>query len=168
MSILKPRPIIPLLIKPIVPAWVLVAVIATQIVIMNVGDRNEATCELLFQRPHYSTSLQEKVKIDAVKLNITSSCTANQLHTDLVATISSISGGEIKILNKSGVIRQDASKDDPTRAHFLEFWAPCKRGGVVKYIGNAYGEVTLRSGEVVPVSDSMDKSLAVLCQPRAK
>jgi hypothetical protein len=168
MSIIKPRPIIPLLIKPIVPAWVLVAVIATQIVIMNVGDRNEASCELLFQRPHYSTSLQERVKIDAVKLNITSSCTENQLHTDLVATISSISGSEIKILNKSGLIRQDASREDQTKAHFLEFWAPCKRGGLVNYMGSAYGEVTLRSGEVIPVSDSMDKSLAVLCQPRAK
>jgi hypothetical protein len=168
MSLPKPRPLIPILIKPVVPAWVLIAVIATQVVIMNVGNRNETSCELLFQRPHYSTSLQEKVKIDAVKLNITSSCTENQLHTDLVATISSTSGSELKILNKSGVIRQDASREDPTKAHFLEFWAPCKRGGVVNYIGNAYGEVTLRSGKVVPVSNSMDKSLAVLCRPRAK
>ena len=164
----NPKPLIPLITKPVVPVWVLAAVIAVQIVVGNATKPNEPSCELLFQRIHYSTSLQERVKVDAVKLNITSSCTESQLHTDLTASISSFSGSETKILSKSGVIRQDANRDDPTKAHFLEFWAPCKRGAVTNYLGDAFGEVTLRSGKVIPVSKTMVKFLAVLCQPKAK
>lgn len=167
----SPRPTLPkfpLIVKPVVPVWVLAAVIEVQIVVVNATKPNEPSCELIIQKPHFSTSLMENSKTDAVKLNITSSCTENQVHTDLIATISTVSSGVQKVVFRSSVIRRDSSKEDQTKAHFLEFWVPCKRGTVSNYIGGAKGEVLLQSGKSVPISGSLKKSLAVLCEPKAK
>ena len=142
MSITLPKPdkLIPTIIKSRVPGWVLVAAVVAQFAI------NQAT----------------------IKFNITSKCTENQTHTELIVTISTVSKGGQENQFRSNLVQQDASKKDRTQAHFLEFWVPCKRGNFMNYISNARGYVLLQSGKRVSVSNSIDKPLAILCEPKAK
>ena len=142
MSITLPKPdkLIPTIIKSRVPGWVLMAAVVAQFAI------NQAT----------------------IKFNITSKCTENQTHTELIVTISTVSKGGQENQFRSNLVQQDASKKDRTQAHFLEFWVPCKRGNFMNYISNARGYVLLQSGKRVSVSNSIDKPLAILCEPKAK
>jgi hypothetical protein len=170
MSITLPKPdkLIPTIIKSRVPGWVLVAAVVAQFAINQATQPHEPSCELIYEYPHYSTSLQESFKQDAIKFNITSKCTENQTYTELIVTISKVSKGGQEIQFKSNLVQQDASKKDPTQAYFLEFWVPCKRGNFMNYISNAHGNVLLQSGRRVSVSNSIDKPLAILCEPKAK
>jgi hypothetical protein len=145
-----------------------VAAVVAQFAINQATQPHEPSCELIYEYPHYSTSLQEAFKQDAIKFNITSKCTENQTHTELIVTISTVSKGGQENQFRSNLVQQDASKKDRTQAHFLEFWVPCKRGNFMNYISNARGYVLLQSGKRVSVSNSIDKPLAILCEPKAK
>ncbi|MEY4970373.1 MAG: hypothetical protein RLZZ277_604 [Actinomycetota bacterium] len=164
----KPINLIPKLVQAKVPVWLVAAIVAVDIVVVQVGQSHEPNCELTYQSPHYSTSVQESLRQDAIKFNLTSNCTENQTHTELKITISSVDEGLEKVLLKSNLVQQDASKKDRTKAHFLEFWVLCKRGGTEKYLSNAHGSVLLQSGKRISVSNSIDKPLAILCEPKAK
>lgn len=164
----KPDTIISTIVKSRVPGWVLVAAVVAQFEINQATQPQEPTCELTYEHPHYSTSLQESLSEDAIKFNITSKCTENQTHTELMVTISTVSKGGQEIKFKSNLVQQDASKKDRTEAHFLEFWVPCKRGKFMNYVSNAHGNVLLQSGKRISVSNSIDKPLAILCDPKAK
>lgn len=164
----KPANLISKLVRAKVPAWLLAAIVVVDLVAVQVGAQNEPTCELLYQLPHYSTSIQEKIQLDAIKFNISSSCSENQSHTELKVSISSVSAGLPNVLFTSSLVRQDASKKDRTKAHFLEFWVPCTRGKVVAYLSDSKGSALLQSGKRIPVSKSIEKPLAIRCQPKAK
>ena len=165
----SPAPkLIPRLVQAKVPVWIIAAVVAVDIVVVQVGHTNDPSCELIYHSPHYSTSVQESLRQDAIKFNISSSCTEKQTYTELKVTISSISNPTQTVLLNSPLIQQDASKKDRTQAHFLEFWVPCKRGKYVRYLSNAHGSVVLESGKRISVSKSIDKPLAILCEPKAK
>lgn len=164
----SPTTLIPKLVRAKVPVWLVAAIVVADIVAVQVGKQNEPACVLIYQTPHYSTSVQEKDQRDAIKFNVTSSCTENQAHTDLKVTISSVSGGVQKLMLNSPIVRQAASKKDRRMAHFLEFWVPCTRGQVMNYLSNAQGNVLLQSGKRIPVSKSIEKPVAVRCEPKAK
>lgn len=164
----KPEKIISTIVKSRVPGWVLVAAVVAQFAINQATQPVEPSCELKYEHPHYSTSLQESIGEDAIKFNITSKCTENQTHTQLMVTIGTVSKGWQEILLTSDLVQQDASKKNRTEAHFLEFWVPCKRGKFMNYISSASGNVLLQSGKRVSVSKSIDNPLAILCEPKAK
>lgn len=164
----KPINLIPKLIQAKVPVWLVAAIVAVDIVVVQVGKPNEPACELEYQTPHHSTSIQENDQRDAIKFNITSSCTENQTRTELKVTISSVSGGVQKLILNSPLVSQAASKKDRRKAHFLEFWVLCMRGQVTNYLSNSQGDVLLQSGKRIPVSKSIEKPVAVRCEPKAK
>ncbi len=83
---------------------------------------------------------------------------------DLIYLNQSIPFGDV---NNSPQARHDYFKHR-TEAHFLEFWVPCKRGKFMNYLSNAHGNVLLQSGKRISVSNSIDKPLAILCDPKAK
>jgi hypothetical protein len=168
LTIPKPDRIISTIVKSRVPGWVLVAAVVAQFAINQATQPDEPSCELKYEHPHYSTSLQESIGEDAIKFNITSKCTENQIHTELMITISTVSKGGQEIKFKSNLVQQDASKKDRTQAHFLEFWVPCKRGKFMSYVSHADGNVLLQTGKRMPVFNSIDKPLAILCEPKAK
>ncbi len=85
-----------------------------------------------------------------------------------MVTIGTVSKGLQEILLTSDLVQQDASKKDRTQAHFLEFWVPCKRGNFMNYISSASGNVLLQNGRRISVSNSINKPLAILCEPKAK
>jgi hypothetical protein len=63
---------------PKVPSLLVVGLLAAQFLILQITHNPEPNCTLNIERPHYSTSLSEIQNIDAIKLNITSTCNVSQ------------------------------------------------------------------------------------------
>jgi hypothetical protein len=168
MSLLKPRPLIPILIKPVIPAWVLIGAMAAQYAITTMGRPEDISCFLKLERIHHSTSVNEKNGKDAVKLNITSECSQEQIQTQLTSGIYSIRNGKEILIYNSNPTNQLANKNDRRKAYFLDFWVECKKGATEMYRGSAAGVVTLKDGKKLSVSGNTGKYLAVICESKAK
>lgn len=168
MFLPRPAPILPKLIKARVPVWVLAAVIIAQAAINTVGKPDEPMCSLKLERLHHSTSVNEKTGKDAIKLNITSECTSEQLKTQLTVEIFTLRNGrEVSIYTSDPAI-QIADKKNRKKAIFLDFWVECIPGRTELYRGIANGIATLQDGRNIPVSGNTGNYLAVKCQSKAK
>ena len=75
---------------PKVPSLLVVGLLAAQFFVLQFGNTPEPSCTLNVERPHLSTSLKEAQNFDAIKLNITSKCTAHQRFTRVTARIQTI------------------------------------------------------------------------------
>lgn len=168
MFLPRPAPILPKLIKARVPVWVLAAVIIAQAAINTVGKPDEPMCSLKLERLHHSTSVNEKTGKDAIKLNITTECTSEQLKTQLTVEILTLRNGrEVSIYTSDPAI-QIADKKNRKKAIFLDFWVECIPGRTELYRGIANGIATLQDGRNIPVSGNTGNYLAVKCQSKAK
>lgn len=168
MFLPRPAPILPKLIKARVPVWVLAAAIVAQAAINTVGKPDEPMCSLKLERLHHSTSVNEKTGKDAIKLNITSECTSEQLKTQLTVEIFTLRNGrEVSIYTSDPAI-QIADKKDRKKAIFLDFWVECIPGRTELYRGIADGIATLQDGRNIHVSGNTGNYLAVKCQSKAK
>jgi len=87
MPITIPKPI---LLMPKVPSLLVVGLLAAQFLILQITHNPEPNCTLNIERPDYSTSLSEIQNVDAIKLNITSTCNVSQKYTQLSADIQKI------------------------------------------------------------------------------
>ena len=168
MSLQKPHPLYSILIKPVVPAWLLIAAMAAQYAITTIGGPEDISCFLKLERIHHSTSVNERNGKDALKLNITSECTQEQIQTQLSSRIYSIRNGKEILIYKSNQTIQFANKRDKRKAYFLDFWIECKKGATEMYRGSAEGVVSLKDGKRLSVSGNTGKYLAVICESKAK
>ena len=164
----KPPKLIPILTKPAVPVWVLIAAIAAQYAITTIGSLEDASCFLNIERIHHSTSVNERRGKDAIKLNITSECSQEQIQTQLTSRIYSIRNGKEILIYNSNPTNQLADKKDRRKAYFLDFWVECTKGAKELYRGSADGVVSLRGGKKLFVSGNTGKYLAVMCESKAK
>lgn len=168
MSLTIPKPLIPIFTKPMTPPWVLALIIASQLVFSQTGNDPRPTCHLKFERIHHSTSVNERNGKDAIKLNVTSECTQEQIQTQLTSRIYSIRNGKEILIYSSNPINQLADKRDRRKAYFLDFWVECKKGAIEMYRGNAEGVASLKDGSKLSVSGDTKKYLAVKCESKAK
>jgi hypothetical protein len=76
-----------ILLTPKVPSIAVVGLMLAQFVVFNIVNSPEPTCTLRVERPHHSTSIKETQNFDAIKLNITSKCSAPQEYTRITARI---------------------------------------------------------------------------------
>ncbi len=164
----NPKPLIPLIIKARVPGWLLVAAIVAQYAITAAKRPEEPSCLLNLERVHHSTSVNERVGKDAVKLNITSECTQEQIQTQLSTKIFSLRNGKEVTIYHSDPTVQFADKRDGRKAYFLDFWVECKRGSVEMYRGSAEGIALLKNNWQLQVSGNTGNYLAVKCESKAK
>jgi hypothetical protein len=117
MSITIPKPLIPVLVKPVVPAWVLIAIISAQIAVNVIVENPEPQCNLVVHYPHYSRSMERDRGLDAIKVNITSKCNVPQDYTEISASIKSNVNGLLSI-HKFDRTREPADSEDATTAYF--------------------------------------------------
>jgi hypothetical protein len=123
----------------------------------------EPTCTLKVDRPHHSTSIKEKHNIDAIKLNITSECTADQKYSRINARIEKLENNrEVTIRNFTPRIAEPTSKS-PRKVFFRNLFAECKLGVGTAYKGVAEGYVILKNGKKVNVTASSGKYEVVNC-----
>jgi len=107
--------------------------------------------------------LSEIQNIDAIKLNITSSCNVSQKYTQLSADIQKIQNNrEITAYSFENQRRSSTTKT-PNVATFKDLFAPCKRAISGSYRGIAQGYVYLESGKKVAVKGDSGKFVAAGC-----
>jgi len=87
MPITIPKPI---LLMPKVPGVLVIGLLAAQFLLFQSGNGPDPKCTLRVEQPHYSTSLKENQNVDAIKLNITSTCNVPQSYTKVNASIQKI------------------------------------------------------------------------------
>ena len=160
MPITIPKPI---LLMPKVPSVVVVGLLAAQFLLFQIGHSPEPKCTLKVEIPYYSTSLKETRNIDAIKLNITSTCNVPQKYTEIDSTIQKIDGSSQMTAYDFGSVRQRSLKNYPEVAEFRNLYAPCHLGISVPYSGLAKGFVYLKNGEKYPVEGSSGEFKAAKC-----
>ncbi len=167
MFLPSPKPLIPILVKPVLPAWVLVAALAAQYAIIAIGSPPKPDCTLKVHYPHYSTSMDRRESVDSIKVNITSECTAPQAFTEITAQITEVVNGvTADYLFES--VRQNADPENSHNASFKNLWKACTKGSESLYIGSAHGFVRLKSGEEIKVSNSSGKYHPENCRIKTK
>ena len=151
------------LLSPKVPSIAVVGLLAAQFLILqNIGG-TEPKCTLKVERPHYSTSLSEDQNIDAIKLNITSTCNVSQKYTQLNASIHQIQNNREVTAYSFVNERRNSTIKLPNVASFKELYGQCLKGISASYHGTAKGYVYLENGKKLAVKGDSGKFVAAGC-----
>jgi len=151
------------LLTPKIPSIAVVGLLAAQFLILQSIGGTEPMCTLKVERPHYSTSLSEDQNIDAIKLNITSTCNVSQKYTQLNAALQKIQNNrEITAFSFVNESRNSSAKT-PNVASFKNLFAPCLKGVSTSYRGIAQGYVYLENGKKLAVKGDSGKFVAAGC-----
>ena len=151
------------LLSPKVPSIAVVGLLAAQFLILqNIGG-TESKCTLKVEKPHYSTSLSEDQNIDAIKLNITSTCNVSQKYTQLNASIQKIQDNREITASSFVNERRNSTAKLPNVASFKELYVRCLKGVSASYRGIATGYVYLEGGRKLAVKGDSGKFVAAGC-----
>lgn len=164
MSITFPKPN---LLGPKVPGVIVIGLMVAQYILFGSGSNPEPKCTLNVERPHYSTYLNEYKNLDAVKLNIRSTCNYPQEYTELNSQIETIINHEQLTIYKFGLNRA-VPHENPNVVVFSNLFTRCQKAKSAIYSGTAFGKVRLKNGVLLDVSGKSDKFTRVYCQIIAK
>lgn len=157
-----------ILLTPKVPSIAVVGLMLAQFVVFNIVNSPEPTCTLRVERPHHSTSMKELQDVDAIKLNITSECTAPQKFTRVTARIQKLNNDrEVTVSNFVARIADPISKSRRI-AEYRNLFALCQFGVDTAYKGFAKGFVILESGKKIEVSGDSGKYEVAECSISAQ
>jgi hypothetical protein len=165
MPITIPKPI---LLMPKVPSLAVVGLLAAQFFVLQFANNPEPTCSLVVERPHHSTSMKENLNIDAIKLNITSNCTAPQKFTRVTARLQKLSDNREVTVSKFVARIADAAPRSRKTAEFRNLFTPCQFGVDTAYKGVAEGYVILESGKRINVAGNSGKYEVAKCSISAQ
>lgn len=152
-----------LLLAPKIPSLAVVGLLAAQFLILQGIGETEPKCTLKVERPHYSTSLSEDQDIDAIKLNITSTCNVSQKYTQLNASIQKIENDREITAYSFANERRNSTAKSPNVASFKELYGQCLKGVSASYRGTAQGHVFLENGKRLAVKGDSGKFVAAGC-----
>jgi hypothetical protein len=152
-----------LLLVPKIPGIALVGLLALQFLILQNLDSPEPKCALNIERPHYSTSLSEDQDLDAIKLNIASTCNVPQRYTQVTAYIQKIQNNREVTAYSFENRRRSSTVKTPNVVSFKDLFAACQKGSPTSYRGVAKGYVYLESGKKLTVKGDSGKFVAVGC-----
>lgn len=154
MAITIPKSI---LTTPKFPSIAVIGLMVAQLVVINIVNNPEPTCILKVERPHHSTSMKELQNLDAIKLNITSDCTAPQKFTRVTARIQILNNDREVTVSKFVARMADPLPKSRRTASFRNLFALCQLGIDAAYIGVAEGYVILESGKRIDVAGDSGK-----------
>ena len=160
MTITIPKPN---LLRPRIPSLFVVGLLVAQILLSGSGNSTEPNCVLTVERPHYSTHLNEYRRIDAIKLNIASTCNVPQRYTEITSRIQKIKNNREVTAHNFVSTRALPSSKSRNIATFKNLFAKCDKGTEVAYSGTAMGYVYLQNGQKISVSGSSGKFVVVSC-----
>ena len=152
-----------ILLTPKVPSIAVVGLLAAQFLVLQFANNPGPTCSLVVETPHHSTSMKESQNIDAIKLNITSKCTAPQKFTRVTAHIQKLKNNrEVTVSRFISRIAGPISKSRET-AQFKNLFSECQFGIEVAYKGIVEGYVILESGKRIDVAGNSGKYEVAKC-----
>ena len=148
---------------PKVPSVVVVTLLVAQFLFFQIGNGPEPKCILKVERPHYSTSLKESQNINAIKLNITSTCNVPQKYTEISADIKKIQNNQEVTAFRFENERRGAMTGAPNIATFKNLYVSCVKGVSVPYRGVARGYAYLENGQKYSVKGDSGNFVAAEC-----
>lgn len=149
---------------PKVPGVFVIGLLAAQFLLFQGGNGPDPKCRVSVERPHHSTSLKESRNVDAIKLNITSTCNVPQDYTRITTRIQKIENNrEVVAHNFSSRVAASTAKS-PERAVFKNIFIYCVPGVEVAYKGFAKGYVLLKNGEKIKVVGTSGNYEATDCE----
>lgn len=151
------------LLQPRIPSLFVVGLLVAQYLIYGSGNSPDPKCSLNVQQPHYSTYLKEYQNLDAVKLNVTSTCNLPQNYTEITSSIKKIVDNRQVTAHAFKPERRDSNIKSPNIVFFHELYIACVRGPEISYRGEATGYAYLKDGRKVKVQDSSKEFIAVPC-----
>lgn len=110
------------------------------------------SCQLTVHYPHVSSSVKGSSEKDALKINATTTCTRDQLNSQLTMSFFRIDGSKSIRVAYFPEIVELADISDRTKAYFKRFFKKCHTFDKAKYYAFAKGEVTLTNGKKLKVS----------------
>lgn len=152
-----------ILLAPKIPSLAVVGLLAAQFFILQSNGGTEPKCTLKVERPHYSTSLPEDQNIDAIKLNITSTCNVSQKYTQLNASIQKIENDREITAYSFANERRSSTAKSPNVTSFKELYGQCLKGVSASYRGIAQGYIFLENGKKIAVKGDSGKFVAAGC-----
>ena len=160
MPITIPKPI---LLLPKVPSVLVVGLLAAQFFFFQIGHSPEPKCTLNVERPHHSTSLKEKRKIDAIKLNMTVTCNVPQKYSEIASSIQKIENNREVLAHRFQVIRRVPEIKSSNLVVIEDLYKECLFGVWSTYKGEAKGYAMLESGKKFPLEGDSGKYMAADC-----
>jgi hypothetical protein len=107
--------------------------------------------------------LSEDQNLDAIKLNITSTCNVPQKFTQVNAYIQKIQNNREVTAYSFENRRRSSTVKAPNVVSFKDLFAACRKGSPTSYRGVARGYVYLESGKKLTVKGDSGKFEAVGC-----
>jgi len=153
----------PNLLIPKVPSVLVAGLLVAQFLFFQVGHGPEPKCTLNVERPHYSTSLKEKKNIDAIKLNMTVTCSVPQKYSEIASSIQKIDNNRETLAHRFQVIRRVPEIKSSNLVVIQDLYTECLFGVWSTYKGEAKGFAMLESGKKYPLEGDSGKYMAVDC-----
>ena len=141
----------------------MVAQLVAQLIVFNVINNPEPTCILKVERPHHSTNIKERQGFDAIKLNLTSQCTAPQEYTVISAQIQMLENNRETTVSNFISRKAAANSKSSSKAVFKNLFTKCKFGEESSYRGSAEGYVRLKGGKEIRVEGNSGKYEVANC-----
>jgi hypothetical protein len=165
MAFTLPKPLIPILTKPLVPGWLAIALLAGQYLFLSSGNNPSPECVLTIQKVHPSTYMKEYQNLDVIKLNMATKCNFPQEYSEISAEITQEfqNGKKVSAARFVRVVRVP-SPNSPFVTQYSNLTVPCLRGAVVSYSAIAQGTVKLKSGIVLEVASKTPKPGRTNCR----
>lgn len=151
-----------------VPGVLAIALLAGQLVVANLPERQNPNCSINVERPHTSTYLKERKNIDLLKLNITTRCDLPQKYTILNAEIEAIVDGVQSTAHIFSTELRTPKGRDRREVHFLNLKVDCQSKTPSMYLGKAQGEVHLQDGRIEKVKGDSVHFISEDCRIPAK
>ena len=153
----------PNLLIPKVPSVLVAGLLVAQFLFFQVGHGPEPQCTLNVERPHYSTSLKEKKNIDAIKLNMTVTCSVPQKYSEITSSIQKIESNREALAHRFQVIRRVPEIKSSNLVVIQDLYKECLFGVWSTYKGEAKGYAMLESGKKYPLKGDSGKYMAADC-----
>ena len=146
------------------PAVLTVALLAGQYLVFGQNSEKDPQCGVIVQKPHHSTYLKEFADLDAIKVNVTVTCTVNQEFAVIdVQLMTKINNSPAKEISFNQVKGFPLSQDRKT-TRFEDIFVPCNYGKQAMYLSRIVGKVHLAQGGSKVISGDSGEFKSAKCQ----
>lgn len=160
MSITIPKPD---LLRFKVPGTLTVGLLIAQFIFFQYGSGPDPKCTLRVEKPHYSTSLHEIRRIEAIKLNMTVACNVPQKYTEVTSEIKKIDKNKEVTAHQFQIVRRVPKVKNPNIVVMQDLYIKCLKGVWDAYKGEAKGYVLLKNNQKYRVQGNSGNYIAVDC-----
>lgn len=141
-----------------------VALVAGQYLVFGQNSEKDPRCGVKVEKPHHSTYLKEFANLDAIKVNVTVTCTVNQefavIDVQLMTKINNSPAREISFNRLKGF----PLSQDRKITRYEDIFVPCKYGKQAMYLSHIVGKVHFAQGGTKDISGDSGEFKSANCR----